>query len=296
MAVRRVEPVNKNVSKTKLDDSSLMETFLLAAQPVMSIDQAFDGTGISLVFVNFRLAKAERFITKTMPYFDEKYTPYTSSMLECFHEAVSAGGGPLIIHPENKRKRPFSFGFVWGPGNSVLDTCSKMILHGKITVNPSDEPEWRQAQLIANIIKKTADRFTKSVGMKPLVTVEGLALRGNVMTASILPCLGILYGAINGALICAGFETREVPISSWKKVLTSNARAKKPDIKQSLATLGFGRFASDDESDAVGMSISCHGMDPIFGKLTHGRIRPTKAESALAREKRKKKKEKKLSG
>jgi Holliday junction resolvasome RuvABC endonuclease subunit len=94
---------------------------------------------------------------------------------------------------------------------------------------------------------------------------------------AIMPCLGILHGAIFRAFANEGFSDRlfELQISSWKKVFLGKGRGNKKEVQAKLKEMGFDRFKNDDESDAVAMALASF-EDPSILKKTKGRIRGTK--------------------
>lgn len=276
--------------KTKKEPKlpQIMIPFEALQIPVMAIDQALDGTGVAFIFPKSSNDIIEAFIQKTLPFFDDRYAEVILDMVNAF-KSKKLKGGALYIEPENNRKKEFSFGYVTPEDDS---TESFVILHGRIGFEASDTPEWAQSKMIAKSLIKLATDFRNtclSLGYSEFsIACEGMALNGNKNSISILPCLGILYGKIWEEFMSDDNLSpylRELPISTWKKAFAGVTSLKKAETKNLLYHMGFSRFGSDDESDAVAMAMTLSSLE-CSGKITNGRIRPTKEVSAQSRAKK----------
>lgn len=261
---------------------------------VMAIDQAFDKTGIALYFPKPPAAVEIQYLLSTfICRLDPRFQGRDEEMSEMILQRLSAaGGGSLELPPEGRRRLPIGFGVVRKKG-----LYKGLCLHFTIPYPPSDEPEWRQARFIARRLVQVGAWFTRhaeNAGGEARIAIEGMAVNGMRSSIAILPCLGILYGAIWEELesnrTTKGIA-REMPISRWKKAFAGCARADKKQVKSVCLDLGFGRIESDDESDAAALAYTlAWDFENEISKKTGGRLRPTadvrKSQAARRRAKK----------
>lgn len=258
---------------------------------IMSIDQAFDCTGLAFFFPRIPPQnELSLFISSVIKRLDPRFELALAEMLDAV-KAAKGAGGCLEIAPFGRRRLPVGFGAVVENGRA-----KGLCLHCKIDYPPSGEPEWLQASNIAKKIGAAASWFVRYAETRgdraAVIGVEGLALRGAINSTSILPCLGLIYGKIWEKLETTKLtkgRALEVPISSWKKAFVGDPRADKKQIKKFCQQLGFGRLETDDESDAVAIALSLAAAATPLGKRTRGRIRPERGRSKAVRKKTSKK-------
>ena len=264
---------------------SLRESVASAGKCVMSIDQALDGVGIAFFFPNISPQQATGFLSKTIEIFDNRSQGIFSEMVGTLESAYRRDGRdgddtPLFVPAASPRKKPSVFGHIFERKNTGRPT----VFNGLIKRGASDAPEWVQAREIARDVARLAREFAAlcdhELKMPFIITLEGMAMSGMAHVTSILPVLGIVYASIweelsgHRELVSNIFE---LPISSWKKSFAGKGNLSKAEIRAACLYLGLGRFASDDEQDAVAMClVASREGAPL--KKTSGRILPTPNE------------------
>jgi hypothetical protein len=291
--------------ESRVDETLLNEVVARARSfpcSVMSIDQSFDCVGVAFYFPRITIESLLSFMRESLCVFDDRFSKDFSQMKAAVMAAMASQGkdSPLSMKETGTRNWPVNFGMVFsdaGVGGDDGEGGRPVILNGQLTKAPTNAPEWVEARAIAGKLREMAEHFifvsTKELGMKAMITIEGMALHGSTDSIAIMPCLGIVYGSIWEEMSRGektSGVTREVPISSWKKVLGKGNFSKK-EVKEVLERMGFSRFGSDDEQDAVGMALAS-AASPEIMKDTSGRIRPTLEASAEKRQKEKARKEK----
>ncbi len=277
---------------------------------IMSIDQAFDKIGMCFVIPSPSLNNDHflNFLQRFTKFFDQRLIDFSDKIVnDIAQKLVTKSSDPIEVKPEGKAKA-FSIGKIfWEESIDKKGRVKKinpnLFLLCQMANDPSDEPEWKLSDQVAEKVYMAAKFFYKAIPEEKkdlfAFSLEGLALTGMSHSLAMLPCLGILYASIWRKL-SNDYDLKpfiyELPISSWKKQTILNGRAKKKQIKEILAFYNMGRLASDDEIDALGMAlsmiISLNGNLTVF-KNNKGRIRPTKEQRDERAEKRKVKKLKK---
>lgn len=291
--------------ESRVDEVLLKEVVARAGRfpsSVMSIDQSFDCVGVAFYFPRITIESLLSFMRESLCVFDERFSKDFNQMKASVMAAMTSPGkdSALSMKETGTKNWPVNFGMVFsgtGVGGDGGEGGRPVILNGQLTKAPTNDPEWVEARAIAGKLREMAEHFIfasrNELGMEAMITIEGMALHGSTSSIAIMPCLGIVYGSIWEEMSKGertSGVTREVPISSWKKVLGKGNFSKK-EVKEVLEKMGFSRFGSDDEQDAVGMALAS-AANPEIMKDTSGRIRPTLEVSAEKRQKAKAKKEK----
>ena len=256
----------------------------------LAIDQALDSVGVAMYIPAPRAMSLLMLAADTLGVMDEGLATDVKAVLTALKAALTRGG-PAIFSPIGSRKQPYQFAYVFTDGTKDDGPRSAVVLNFVLKAPPSDKPEWMQAREMAKRLADVAEQFmfyAKAAGGDAVACVEGMAMHGMTDSTGILPCLGLVYGSIWEEF--SRRDTikemlRELPISSWKKEFSDKGNLSKDEIKEIFSHLGFGRFRSDDERDAVAMAMVSSVADAPL-KLTNGRIRPTQQESADKRLKR----------
>lgn len=268
-----------------------------SASCVMSIDQALDCVGLAFYFPDIQTSSLLNFLGESLCRLDARFVGDYPQMRAAVGAALgrSTDDVALVMKKTGDKTKPVSFGMIF-----AADAKGRrpVILNGQLARPVSNIPEWKQARGLAGELAELGEHFAfacrSELGKEPLITLEGMASHGDSKSVAVLPCLGIVYGAIweeiENRPSIAG-RAREIPISSWKKAL-GKGNFSKNEVKQALALLGFARFGSDDEQDAVAMSLAAAASPEIL-KETHGRVRPTIESLAAKREESKAKKARK---
>ncbi len=267
----------------KVDVKPILETLSNPTRDIISIDQAFDGIGVSILLRNVELSQALEIVDIISSHLDDRYQENNYEIKESLAGVFGTEKRKhLSVAPVGRNRKPFSVGFVGSTlnGGDKFQSRRSLLLHAKITHESGIDPEWKQARKSAKRLAKTV-RDVLSIKNDPecantTISLESLALHGSSSSIAILPCLGIVWGSIWEELDAVGIKGAvELPIGTWKKAFSGYGHAKKKDVQTILYRAGFERFSSDDESDAVAMSIVLASGEHQ-GKSSTGRIRPKK--------------------
>jgi Holliday junction resolvasome RuvABC endonuclease subunit len=229
------------------------------------IDQALDKTGVSCVLIFTKIELQSHYtplanlITKLNPSEEERF----EEILDLFSRYDQDSPLPyaLVLPPLGRQRKETTLGFLVKTGDRFL-----ALLTGTVDSSSAlDQPEWARIRESSRRTLRIIEEFlhldqSLENGGRSLIGMEGLALGGNPQSRRNLVVLGAVYARYYEELASnpAVFErVREAPISSWKKLLTGKAKAKKKEILGFLEGMGlvFARASDDDKADALSIAL-----------------------------------------